>query len=126
MHQGVILETREQGDDQRLARPEATVASRERHQSLGTGVVDGRNYEGSSWRPRKHSAADRGAVRSGETFQSPILANYWSDLLRSQLIGKGGRKHGCRQSRSLAALQASAQWTFAVNCAPDLSLNLQG
>ena len=43
MHQGIILETKEQGDNQRLARPEATVTARERHQSLGTGVVDGRN-----------------------------------------------------------------------------------
>lgn len=24
------------------------------------------------------------------------MANYWSDLLSSQWIGKGGRKHGCR------------------------------
>ena len=62
----------------------------------------------------------RGDKRQGGV-QSPIMANYWSDLLRSQLIGKGGRKHGCRQSRSLAALQASAQWTFAVNC-PDTRL----
>lgn len=97
-----------------------------RHQSLGMGVVNGRNYEASSWRPGKHSAADRGAVRSGETFQSPFMANYWSDLLRSQWIGKGGRKHGCRQSRYLAALKASAQWILALNYAPDLSLNLQG
>lgn len=82
--------------------------------------------EGSSWRPGKHSAADRGAVRSRETFQSPITANYWSNLLRSQLIGKGGRKHGCCWSRCLAVLEASAQWMFALNYAPDLSLNLQG
>lgn len=67
-----------------------------------------------------------GAVRSGETFQSPITANYWSNLLRSQLIGKGGRKHGCCWSRCLAVLEASAQWMFALNYAPDLSLSLQG
>lgn len=89
-------------------------------------MVDGRNYEGSSWRPGKHSGADRGALRSRETFQSPITANYWSNLLRSQLICKGGRNHGCCWSRCLAVLEASAQWMFALNYAPDLSLNLQG
>lgn len=72
MHQGVILETREQGDDQRLARPEATVTSRETSEPRNGEWLMAGTTAASSWRPGKHSAADRGAVRSGETFQSPL------------------------------------------------------